>query len=91
VFVNPGDAARLGLAGGETVVLSNAQGRVTLQAELSADMPEGVLRVDGVPRACDIPEGVGINALVAPELADLGAGNVLYSTRVDLSLPRSAR
>jgi hypothetical protein len=48
-------------------------------------MRPGTLRIDGVPRACDVPEGVGVNTLVAPTLSDLGRGNVLYSTRVDLA------
>jgi len=83
-FVHPGDARELGVVAGGRVRLSNEQGRVTLAAELSSDVPRGVLRVDGMPRAADVPEGVGINALVPGEAADLGGGNVLYSTRVDL-------
>jgi hypothetical protein len=56
-----------------------------LAVALTADMPLGMLRVDGMPRASDIPEGVGINALVPPAVSDLGDGNVLYSARVDLA------
>src|SRR5262249_16319300 len=85
VVVHPDDAARAGIVHGAPAVLSNERGRITLDAELSPDMPRGVLRVDGVPRACDVPEGVGVNALVSPDLSDLGRGNVLYSTRVDLA------
>jgi len=46
-------------------------------------VPTGCIRVDGVLSGRDVPEGVGINALVPPALSDLGDGNVLYSTRVD--------
>ena len=84
VFMHPSDARRLAVREGQAVVLSNEHGSLTLDAAHSLDMAPGMLRVDGVPRGCDLPEGVGINALVAPDLSDLGRGNVLYSTRVDL-------
>lgn len=85
VVLNPDDASSLGLAAGEPVRLENAHGRLTLPAELSADMPRGLVRVDGLPRGADTPEGVGVNALVPPCVSDLGDGNVLYSTRVDVA------
>ncbi|MEO6711086.1 MAG: molybdopterin dinucleotide binding domain-containing protein, partial [Planctomycetota bacterium] len=89
VFVHPDDAARVGVEDGKLARLSNEYGAVTLDVECSTTMSPGVLRVDGVPRSCDVPEGVGINALVAPDLSDLGRGNVLYSTRVDLEPARA--
>jgi anaerobic selenocysteine-containing dehydrogenase len=85
VYVNPEDGARLGLKDKAPARISNEQGAITLDVELTADMRPGTLRIDGVPRACDVPEGVGVNTLVAPTLSDLGRGNVLYSTRVDLA------
>lgn len=84
VHVHPDDARGLGVEDGEGATLVNAQGRVTLRAHLDPEMPRGLLRVDGIPRSRDIPEGVGINALVPPTVSDHGDGNVLYSTRVDL-------
>ena len=84
VYVNPADAARLGVADGAPARLSNVRGAITLCAQFCDDMAPGTLRVDGVPRSRDVPEGVGVNVLVAPTLSDLGRGNVLYSTRVDL-------
>ncbi|HUR28454.1 MAG TPA: molybdopterin-dependent oxidoreductase, partial [Planctomycetota bacterium] len=72
VYVHPSDAERVGVVEGGAAVLSNERGSVTLDAELTRDMVPGMLRVDGVPRASDVPEGVGINALVAPDLSDLG-------------------
>lgn len=84
VHVHPEDAAALELADGLAATLVNAQGQVTLTACFDPEMPRGVLRVDGIPRARDVPEGVGINALVPPTVSDHGDGNVLYSTRVDL-------
>jgi anaerobic selenocysteine-containing dehydrogenase len=82
--MHPEDARAKGLAAGGSVTLENERGRITLQLASTTDVPRGVLRVDGVPRAADVPERIGINVLVSPELSDMGAGNVLYSTRVDV-------
>lgn len=81
--LHPADLERLKAVEGSRLVLSNAQGRITLPASADANVPEGCIRVDGVLRGHDVPEGVGINALVSPALSDIGDGNVLYSTRVD--------
>lgn len=84
VYVNPEDARRLCLQDGASARVHNELGTITLRVEHSSDMPPGCVRIDGVPRGRDLPEGVGVNALVSPMLSDLGRGNVLYSTRVDL-------
>lgn len=47
-----------------------------------------MVRVDGFLNEDLVPEAVGINALVSPETSDLGGGNVLYSTRVELERPK---
>jgi len=83
-FLNPLDLARLGLEAGGPVRLANRRATVTLRAESDACVPEGLVRVDGLPRAADVPEGHGINALVSGGVSDLGGGNVLYSTRCDV-------
>jgi anaerobic selenocysteine-containing dehydrogenase len=84
VLLNPLDAAELGLAEGAPATLSNRLGALTLPARPCDDLPRGLVRVDGLPRAADTPEGVGVNVLVPPDVSDLGDGNVLYSTRVDV-------
>jgi anaerobic selenocysteine-containing dehydrogenase len=83
-WMNSEDAQREGLAEGETATLSNRRGRVSLQVATTDDLPSGLVRVDGLPRAADVPEGVGINALVSSAVSDLGDSNTLYSTRVDV-------
>lgn len=83
-IMHPADARELGLGEGDPVTLKNRRAALTLPVRCSADMPRGLVRVDGLPRAEDVPERLGINALTSPELSDVGAGNVLYSTRVDL-------
>jgi anaerobic selenocysteine-containing dehydrogenase len=93
VLLHPEDARALALAEGEPATLSNRFGRLTLPAQLSETLPRGMVRIDGLPRAVDAPEGVGVNALVPPDVSDLGDGNVLYSTRVDVrrgDAPRAA-
>jgi anaerobic selenocysteine-containing dehydrogenase len=83
-FLNPADLARVGVASGARVRLANARATVTLRAEADPSVPPGLVRVDGLPRAADVPEGHGVNALVSGGTSDLGGGNVLYSTRCDV-------
>ncbi len=85
VHVNPDDARELKLVEGGQVRLSNSRGTLTFPVAISSSMPRGLVRVDGLPRAKDLPEGVGLNALTSGATSDLGDGNVLYSARVDLS------
>lgn len=84
-FLNPRDLARLGIAAGTRVKLANERATITLSAAADAAVPEGIVRVDGLPRGADVPEGHGINALVAGEVSDIGGGNVLYSTRCNVT------
>ena len=83
VHAHPQDLAALGVAEGAPLELSNRQGRLTLPAAADAALPPGLLRIDGLPRAADVREGVGVNVLVSGDVSDLGGGNVQYSTMVD--------
>lgn len=87
LHVHPEDLRSLGLAPGRPARVHNARGSLTLPVEPCADMPRGSVRIDGLPRGRDLPEGIGVNALVSPALSDLGDGNVQYSARVDVSAP----
>lgn len=84
VAMNAGDAQRLGLSDGERVTLFNRRAALSFTLATGADMPSGTLRIDGLPRAQDVPEKIGVNALVSAEVSDLGNSNTLYSTRVDV-------
>jgi anaerobic selenocysteine-containing dehydrogenase len=84
VHLNPDDARRLGLVEGAPARITNARATITLPTAISADMPVGLVRIDGLPRAVDVPERVGINALTSGAVSDLGDGNVMYSARVDV-------
>jgi anaerobic selenocysteine-containing dehydrogenase len=83
-WLHPDDARDLGVREGDRVVLSNHLASLTFATAVTDDLARGLVRIDGLPRAEDVPEGVGINALVSAEVSDLGASNTLYSTRVDV-------
>jgi anaerobic selenocysteine-containing dehydrogenase len=85
VHVNPDDARELGLAHGARAKLSNTRAALTFPVNVTPDMPRGTIRVDGLPRARDMREGVGLNALTSSALSDLGDGNVMNSARVDVA------
>ena len=89
VWVHPDDAAELALEDGDLVTLANEQGRVSYPVAFSTDHGRGLVRLDGLPLETDAPEGVGVNVLAPPAVTDVGDGNVLYSTRVDLVPVRS--
>ncbi|MCY3000922.1 MAG: molybdopterin-dependent oxidoreductase [Planctomycetota bacterium] len=84
VWLNPTDASTLGLSADELAVLSNEQASLSLPVGLDPRLPAGLARVDGLPKSSDTPERLGINALVPGTVTDLGDGNSLYSTRIDI-------
>jgi anaerobic selenocysteine-containing dehydrogenase len=83
--LHPDDARELGLSAGSSVRLSNPRAALTLALQVTDEVPRGMVRVDGLFCACDTPEGLGLNALTAPDPGDLGRGNTYYSTRVDVA------
>lgn len=82
-FVHPSDAKRLAVEEGDSLRLSNNRAAITLAVSLTHDVPTGMIRVDGLVRAQDVPEGVGVNALVSPVTSVQAKGSTLFSTRVD--------
>jgi anaerobic selenocysteine-containing dehydrogenase len=84
LFMNPIDARNHGQHDGKLVRVTNELATLTLPVEVDPSMPRGLVRVDGLPRAADIREKCGLNALTSGAVSDLGDGNVMYSARVDL-------
>ena len=84
-WLNPDDARELGLAAGMRARLTNEQGALTLAVACSADLPRGLVQLDGFPDPSEVPEGFSSNALTSSDLADLADGNVQYSARVDVA------
>jgi anaerobic selenocysteine-containing dehydrogenase len=83
-WINPALARVKGIGEGDLVRLESDHGRLTLAARISDDVPENMVRVDGLPRPADCVEGYGVNVLTGPEISDLGNGATFFSTRVDL-------
>ncbi len=82
--LNPDDARELGLTEGEHAAVVSDLASLTFPVTLSEDMPRGVVRVDGQPRAADTREGLPLNALHEDGVSDLGGGTTYGSTRVDV-------
>lgn len=84
VMVHSQDAARLGVADGALVELSNARGRVRLHAELFDGLCPGVLVVESIwPNACFV-DGMGINALTGADPGAPTGGAAFHDNRVAL-------
>ena len=82
--MHPDDARELGLEPGGRARLENRHGSLTFDVELDEGLPRAAVRVDGLPRAVDLPEGFGLNALVGPSMSAQAFANTLYSARVDV-------
>ncbi len=82
VKIHPQDAERLGIAQGDRVELSNDQSTVRVQAELSEDVPQGVL---WGPRQYAGLDGTPQNSLMSGHPQSIGKGPRFNSTRVRLS------
>src|SRR6185312_12869938 len=66
-FINPSDAARLGLGQGDVVQLGNRRGRTRLHARLFEGVKPGVLVSEGVWPPSAFLDGWGINVLVGDD------------------------
>lgn len=77
------DAAARGIASGDSVVVANARGEITLQALVSERVRPGVVaaRMQWNKFA---PDGVGVNWLTSQRLTDFGRGPTFYSTLVEV-------
>jgi len=81
-FLNPEDAARLGVGDGDLVRLGNARGTVLLHAALRKGQQAGVTVVESVyPNAAFI-EGVGINALTGSDPIPPAGGAAFHDNAV---------
>jgi anaerobic selenocysteine-containing dehydrogenase len=82
VMIHPADAAALGIAGGDEVVLGNKRGEVRLHAKLLDGLRRGVLVAESVWPNAAYPDGRGINTLTgADSIAPLG-GAAFHDNRV---------
>jgi anaerobic selenocysteine-containing dehydrogenase len=73
VMIHPEDAAALGIADGDAVVLGNTRGQVQIHAKLFAGVRRGVLIAESVWPNSAYPDGRGINTLTgADQVAPYG-------------------
>ena len=84
VMVHSQDAARLGVADGALVELSNARGRVRLHAELFDGLCPGVLVVESIWPNASFVDGLGINALTGADPGAPTGGAAFHDNRVAL-------
>lgn len=83
-ILHPKDAASAGIGEGDAVRVRSEYGALTLVARLDDAAPRKSVRIDGFVDEEQVPERTCVNALVSPDVSDLGGGNVLYSVRVEV-------
>jgi anaerobic selenocysteine-containing dehydrogenase len=84
VFVHPADAAALGIADGDAVVLENERGRVQITAQLFEGVRRGVLVAESIWPDKAYPDGKGINHLTGADAAAPFGGAAFHDNHVRL-------
>jgi anaerobic selenocysteine-containing dehydrogenase len=86
VRLSPAEARARGIGDGARVVAFNELGEVTLLAEVTAAVPDGLAVVEGVHWSRDTLSGRNINALTSQRLTDEAGGSTFYDNRIDVRL-----
>ena len=84
VAVHPADAAERGLAEGDTVVLANGTGRLTLTLALSDELPRGVAYAPKGRWPKLEPTRANVNVLNPGTRADMGDATAVHGIEVTL-------
>ncbi len=82
--LHPADAARRGIAAGDSVRVFNARGQCLLRAELRETVSQGVVATPSTRWPKRAQGGNGINMLTSQRLTDKGRGPVFYSCLVEV-------
>ena len=82
VMINPDDAAALGVADGEKVVLGNRRGEVRLHAKLFDGLRRGVLIAESVWPNSAYADGRGINTLTGADSIAPYGGAAFHDNKV---------
>jgi anaerobic selenocysteine-containing dehydrogenase len=82
VMVHPDDAAELGIAHGDKVVLGNRRGEVRLHATVFAGVRRGVLIAESVFPNASFEDGRGINTLTGADAIAPFGGAAFHDNRV---------
>lgn len=84
VALNPADAATRGIVDGDRVRLFNDRGSVTLAAEVSDVVREGVARASSVRWSKKAVDRRNVNVLTSDRLTDIGGGPTFYNCLVQV-------
>jgi anaerobic selenocysteine-containing dehydrogenase len=82
VMIHPDDAAPLGIAGGDMVMLGNRRGQVRLHARLFEGVRRGVLIAESIWPNCAYPDGRGINTLTGSDAVAPFGGAAFHDNKV---------
>jgi anaerobic selenocysteine-containing dehydrogenase len=82
VMIHPDDAAALGIAHGDKVVLGNRRGQVRLHATVFAGVRRGVLIAESVFPNASFEDGRGINTLTGADAIAPFGGAAFHDNRV---------
>ena len=83
--LNPGDAARLGLAEGDPAVARNATGSLRFLAHLDPWMLPGTALAPKGRWLKRSPQGANVNALNPGERADMGDSTAVHGVEVEVA------
>jgi anaerobic selenocysteine-containing dehydrogenase len=84
VRLSPAEAAARGIAQGARVVAFNELGEVSMLAEVTEAVPDGLAVVEGVHWTRDTLDGRNVNALTSQRLTDEAGGSTFYDNRIDV-------
>jgi anaerobic selenocysteine-containing dehydrogenase len=84
VRLSPAEATARGIADGTRVVAFNELGEVSMLAEVTEAVPDGLAVVEGVHWARDTLDGRNVNALTSQRLTDEAGGSTFYDNRIDV-------
>jgi len=85
ITLNPGDAARLGLHEGDTVIAANATGRLELRLGIADIVPAGVALSHKSRWPKLSPQRANINALNPGRKTDMAESSAVHSVEVTLT------
>jgi anaerobic selenocysteine-containing dehydrogenase len=84
LWIHPLDAAARGIAAGDDVRVFNDRGSLTLEAQISGAVLQGLVRAPSVRWLKRAPDRRNINQLTSDRLADMGGGPTFYSCLVEV-------
>ena len=84
--IHPAEAAARRIVPDSLVRVHNKRGECLLYAEITRDVPPGVLVAESIWWAKHHPGGKGINRLTSDRVTDLGECSTLHETLVEVEL-----